>query len=414
MLSWTSKTVKVTDLKEYKSNPRIFNEKGLSDLKASINKFGLAEPICCNPDLTIIGGHARKKTLIELGIKEVLIHVPERKLNEKEIKELNVRLNKNQAGNWDFDVLANDFEMEELKEWGFDESELDINLWNKIDEEKLDEVPEVQKEAVSKSGDLFLFDNKHRLLCGDSTKGEDVELLMDGKKINLLLTDPPYGVDYSAKNVFLNTVALGKRIEKDIENDTHNAEDTVAMWRGYFRNVKVYLTPGANYYINFSGDKLILLLLLLREKEINMPERQILVWVKNNHVLGRSNYNYKHEFILYGWNEGGGHKYYGGFDTTVWEVDKPLKNDLHPTMKPIGLLTKAINHGSAKNDIVYDGFLGSGSSLIACEQTNRTCYGMEIDPIYIDVILKRYHKLYPKQEIKCLNRKFNFDKLWQN
>ena len=201
--------------------------------------------------------------------------------------------------------------------------------------EIVDRGAELNKKWKVKSGDLWTLGN-HRLLCGDSTKKEDVERLTGGRKIQMLLTDPPYGVNYSGKNEFLNRLDKGNRIQKDIKNDTEDSENTVECWRNYFRNVKFFMLKGANFYINFSGDKLLLLLLLLlREKEINLPEKQILVWVKNNHVLGRSNYNYKHEFILYGWNGGQGHKHYGGFDTTVWNVDKPFRNDLHPTMKPI-------------------------------------------------------------------------------
>ena len=238
----------------------------------------------------------------------------------------------------------------------------------------------------------------HRLMAGDSTKIEDVEKLMDGKKADMLLIDPPYGVDYSSKNGFLNAYDEGNRIQKDIKGDIESKEDTVQLWREVLTNAKKQLKEGANFYINFSGDRLILLLLLLlREKEIDLPEKQILIWVKNNHVLGRSNYNYKHEFILYGWN-GTGHKFYGGFDTTVWEVDKPMKNDLHPTMKPIALLARAINHGTEKDMVVLDAFGGSGSTLIACEQTNRICYMMEISPNYCDVIRKRYANFIGKGE----------------
>jgi len=254
-----------------------------------------------------------------------------------------------------------------------------------------DAVPDVPETAQTQTGDIWHL-GPHRVLCGDSTKQDEVERLMDGQMVDMLLTDPPYGVDYSGKNEFLNNYDEGNRIQKDIINDTESAGETVEMWRRYFRNVKKVLRSGANYYISFSGDKLLLLLLLLllREDGIELPERQILVWVKNNHVLGRSNYSYKHEFILYGWNGSHGHKYYGDFDTTVWEVDKPLKNDLHPTMKPIELLVRAIGHGTGKGMSVYDGFLGSGSTLIASEKTGRQCYGMEIEPHYCDVIARRY------------------------
>ena len=140
MLQWHAEKVKVSDLKEYEGNPRYFTEKGLADLKQSIERFGIAEPICCNPDLKIIGGHARKKTLLELGVKEVLAIIPERKLNNKEIKELNIRLNKNQAGSWDFDILANEFELDDLVDWGFDKIDFGIIENDQIKEKEIDEL----------------------------------------------------------------------------------------------------------------------------------------------------------------------------------------------------------------------------------------------------------------------------------
>jgi len=387
----TTAQYSISDLIFAEYNPRELTKDQHQDLKDSITRFGLVDPLIVNIHKErkniLVGGHQRLRIAKELGYKSV--SCVEVELTPEKEKELNVRLNKN-TGQWDWDALANHFDVGELLEWGFSEDELQFTEPDVQGLTDDDDVPEVE-EAITKQGDLWLL-GEHRVLCGDATKKEDVERLMDGQKIQMLLTDPPYGVDYSSKNEFLNNADKGNLIQKDIINDTKNAEETVEMWRGYFRNVKLNLQSGSNYYINFSGDKLILLLLLLREDDIQMPEKQILVWVKNNHVLGRSNYNYKHEFILYGWSGSKGHKHYGDFDTTVWEIDKPLKNDLHPTMKPIELLVRAIEHGTAKGMSVYDGFLGSGSTLIACEKTNRKCYGMEIDPHYCDVIVKRWEE----------------------
>jgi len=199
-MRWHIEKRKVSELKENPKNPRNLTEKGLSDLENSIKKFGVAEPLVINQDGMICGGHGRKKILERLGIKEVDCYIPERELTEKEFDELNVRLNKNIAGEFNYDILANEFDLPDLLEWGFEESELDISLWKEeVPEEKLDEVPEVQKEAVSKLGDIFLIDGKHRVMCGDSTKKEGVEKLMDGKKANLYFTDPPYSVNYTKK-----------------------------------------------------------------------------------------------------------------------------------------------------------------------------------------------------------------------
>jgi len=387
----------IESLKGYEHNTRTHSEDQIQQIAGSISEFGFTNPILIDGDQRIIAGHGRLYAAKALGMDTVpcisLDHLSDVQVRALVIADNQIAMN---AG-WDEGLLATELDRlqtdgVDIDLLGFDVDTLEellkpelIEIEGLTDE---DAIPEVE-ESICKAGDIWVLGN-HRLLCGDATKKEDVDKLMDGQKIQMLLTDPPYGVDYSSKNEFLNNADKGNCIQKDIINDTKNAEETVEMWRGYFRNVKQNLQSGSNYYINFSGDKLILLLLLLREDDIQMPEKQILVWVKNNHVLGRSNYNYKHEFILYGWNGSKGHKHYGNFDTTVWEIDKPLKNDLHPTMKPIELLVRAIEHGTAKGMSVYDGFLGSGSTLIACEKTNRKCYGMEIDPHYCDVIVKRW------------------------
>jgi len=404
------KTVKISSLKSHSKNPNKHPQNQLAELKNSLDQFDQIKNIVVWQNKVIAGNGlleaAKSQNRETIEVQDVS-DWPE----EKAIKFM---ISDNRLADMaimDDDLLSGlllDFD-EPLDIPGIDQDFLDsLDLGVSLDSGNggdPDEVPEVV-EPVVKSGELWLL-GEHRLLCGDSAKKDDVERLMDGRKIQMLLTDPPYGVDYSSKNEFLNKLDKGKRIQKDIINDTKNPEDTVECWRKYFRNIKQHLQGGANYYINFSGDKLILLLLLLREKNIEMPEKQILVWVKNNHVLGRSNYNYKHEFILYGWNGSTGHKYYGGFDTTVWEIDKPLKNDLHPTMKPIKLLCKAIEHGSQKDMIVYDGFLGSGATLIACEQTNRTCYGIEIESHYCDVILQRWADYTGKDPVREDGVKFS-------
>ncbi len=281
-------------------------------------------------------------------------------------------------------------------------NKIQLNL-SVIDETKLDEVPPPPKQAISKTGDIFLLNNKHRVMCGDTTKREDVEMLMDGKKADLLLTDPPYGVDYSNKNEFLNKFDKGHR------NQNHIKNDSIEDYRKFFFSF-LDIVPFNDYnifYIFMSGKELHNLRLALDDAVCVCVD--YLVWLKNNHVLGRKDYNSKHEFIVYGWK--GKHKFYGNFSTSILEFNKPLKSELHPTMKPIELLCRLINDGSLKDFIILDSFLGSGSTLIAAEQLSRICYGMEIDPIYIDVILKRYYTLYPQHDIKCLNRNVNIDKI---
>lgn len=250
-----------------------------------------------------------------------------------------------------------------------------------------DEIPETV-EPVTQMGDLWTL-GKHRLLCADSTVKENVEVLLDGNKVDLFITDPPYGVSYADKNAYLNAIGRGNRIQIPIDNDHQSVEDMHKLWVSAFTQAYNVCNDGACYYIcSPQGGELMMMMMSIIEA--NFELKHCLIWAKNNHVLGRSDYNYKHEPILYGWKEGG-HKFYGSSgETSLWEIDKPLKNDLHPTMKPVELCVRAIGNSSLPNDIILDLFLGSGSTLIACQKLNRVCYGMEIDQHYCDVIVKRY------------------------
>jgi len=376
---------KVSELKAYEKNPRK-NDKAVGPVAESIKEFGFKVPIIVDKDNVIVAGHTRLKAAKKLGMKTVPCIVAD-DLTPEQIKAFRLADNSTaQIAEWDLELLK-----DELMDLDFDMSlfglEKEIKDIERIFAPEIieDEVPEVdEKEAFSKLGDLWTL-GRHRLLCGDATKKEDVERLMDGKKADSLITDPPYGVDYSGKNEYLNKFDEGNRIEKPIDNDA------ITNYQKFF-SAFMGLAPLAEYntvYIFMSSKELHSLRLALDDCGYSWGD--YLVWVKNNHVLGRKDYNAKHEFIVYGWK--GKHKFYGGFSTTVLEFDRPLKNDLHPTMKPIPLLAKLINDGSPAKGKVYDPFGGSGSTLIACEQLNRTCYMMEIDPMYCDVIVKRYKAL---------------------
>jgi len=387
-MKWNLKKVKVSDLKENPNNPRKLTEKGLKDLEKSITKFGIAEPLVCNTDLMICGGHGRKKILERLNIAEVDCYLPGKKLTQKQFDELGIRLNKNIAGEFDFDILANEFEVEELIEWGFEEKELDLNLWNDIDESKLDEVPEIPKKAISMLGDLFEIDGKHRVMCGDSTKAEDVEKLMDGKKADMVFTDPPYGVGYQD---------LKKRFNK-IKGDEIGTDVSSLLCNILILDCPLFICCNWKSYSEFE----------ISMKSHGKEPKSCIVWDKEYGVQNLDKYFKQHEFILY-YGLFGGQKTLRG---DVWKFKREVSKD-HPTAKPVKLITTAIEDTILPKNIVLDLFLGSGSTLIACQQTNRICYGMELDPIYIDVILKRYKKLYPDAVFKCLNRKFDFDKLFK-
>jgi len=248
------------------------------------------------------------------------------------------------------------------------------------------EIPEPPVKPKSKLGDIYQLGN-HRVMCGDSTK--DIKKLLDGVDIDLLLTDPPYGVDYTNKSKMLNKLDGGNRIEKDITGDKE-----LNYLEFYTEFLKLIPFAKVSSMYIFQVHKGLKTMLSVFEN-LDIKLSAILVWNKNNHVLGRNDYQIKHEFIVYGWKHS--HKFYGGFQTSVLDFDKPLANKLHPTMKPIELLSQLIKNSTKKNMIVYDPFLGSGSTLIACEQTNRVCYGMELDPAYVDVIVQRWENFTGKK-----------------
>lgn len=259
-----------------------------------------------------------------------------------------------------------------------------------------DEVPEPPADPITKAGDLWLLGD-HRVLCGDSVKAEDVKRLMAGAKAQLVITDPPYGVSYSDKNAFLNAIDEGNRNQTKIENDHLNKKETQTMWGLAFKNMADAMGAGAVVYCFMpqGGDQMMMMMMMM---EGGIEPRHELIWLKNNHVLGRSDYNYKHEPILYAWKKGG-HKFYGDFSTSVIECKKPHASKLHPTMKPVELIATLARNSSQLNETIYDPFLGSGTTLIAAEQLNRKCYGMEISPAYCDVIVRRWETMTGKSAV---------------
>lgn len=372
---WKNETRKIADLLPAEYNPRQLTEKQAKDLDTSLTRFNLADPIIINADNKIIGGHQRINILKQRGAVEVDVRVPSRQLTEHEEKELNLRLNKN-LGEWDFDLLAG-FDKEMLLDVGFDSAELD-KMFQLEPDAKDDEVPEAPETPISKTGDIWLL-GRHRVMCGDSTKIDDVEKLMDGKKAQMIHTDPPYNVDYGvSKNP--------RRKLRTIENDKQNPEewkqfchDLYAVFQA-FNDGDIYMwgAPG--------GEGMRMRLWLI---ECGCHWSATIIWKKQQLVLSPAKYQRMYEPCFYGWF---GKSSFGADrkQTEVWEINRPLNSKLHPTMKPVELCEKAILNSSKWNDIVLDLFLGSGSTLIACEKTNRICYGMEIDPKYCDVIVNRW------------------------
>jgi len=244
-----------------------------------------------------------------------------------------------------------------------------------------DDVPDMDKTSpLSQSNDLWLL-GPHRLYCGDSTLPEDVLALMDGKKANMVTTDPPYNVDY-----------IGKSVEKRIENDNMSDKNFLEFLQKVFFNLFQIMKEGAPVYVFHSdseGDNF-----RRAFKESGLYLAQCCIWVKNSLVMGRQDYQWKHEPVLYGWKPGDSHPWYSDRrQTTIWNFDRPVKSELHPTMKPVKLVAYTIQNSSREFDIVVDLFGGSGTSLIACDQTNRRSYTMEKDPLFVDVIIRRYKAL---------------------
>jgi len=377
-MRWHTEKRKINDLIPYEHNPRQMTEKQNEDLKKSLEKFDLAEIPAVNTDNVILAGHQRLRImqLLGRGGEEIDVRVPDRLLTEDEVKEYNIRSNKN-IGEWDFDELANSFDLNDLRDWGFDEK--DFKMDKEIEE---DIVPDISEdEPKTKVGDIYKLGN-HRLMCGDATKMDDVEKLMDGEKGDMVFTDPPYNIDYEGKTK--------KRLK--IANDKFTGDQFYQFLLDSFINYFSFTKPGTAIYICHADMERINFQNALQNS--GYEQKQNIIWAKDSMVLGRQDYHWQHEPILYGWkSDSGKHKWDSDRkQTTLWQVKRPMQSKEHPTMKPVELCAKAINNSSREGEIVLDLFGGSGSTLIACEQLNRKCFIMELDAKYCDVIVKRWEQ----------------------
>ncbi len=386
-LKWTSQSRKLSQLKPATYNPRKLSPEQEKRLTDSIAKFDVCDPIIINSDDTIIGGHQRIKVLSKQGVESVDVRVPSRQLSIEEEKELNVRLNKN-LGEWDFNLLK-DLDMNMLKDVGFDSLELD-KIFPVTSDEKDDDVPEVKEETTTKTGDIFQL-GRHRVMCGDSTDAGSVAVLMEGKKADMVFTDPPYGVDYSGGIQFTKSGVKKEQRDRLLNDD-------VDIY-GCVVPILADICDGP-IYIWFADTKA----RTLYEAVDSVGDiHALLIWKKNGgYAALNAHYKQKHEPCLY-WKSKGKNLKWGGESTesTIWDIDKDGVNNLHPTQKPVELACKAIRNHSV--ELVVDLFLGSGSTLIACEKTNRICYGMEIDPHYVDVIVKRWEDFTGNKAEKIAN-----------
>jgi DNA modification methylase len=324
-----------------------------------------------------------------MGIDSVPCHFID--LTRDKERELNVRLNKN-TGEWDWSILATEFDVEELTEWGFSEDEIDfpepIPTEGLTDE---DAVPEVE-ESITKPGDLWIL-GEHRVLCGDATISTDVEKLMDGQKADMVFTDPPWNVNYGAVD---KNNAQGYK-PRTILNDQMETGAFKDFMSSAFAMMALASRSGCPTYVVMSAQEWGNLMLELHENGYHWSST--IIWNKDHLVLSRKDYHTKYEPIWYGWKEGDARlcPVEDRKQSDVWDVDRPTKSELHPTTKPIELVERAISNSSNVDGLVIDTFLGSGSTLIACEKTGRKCYGMELDPHYCDVIVKRWEEYTGKK-----------------
>ena len=379
--------VKITEVKLNPNNPRLIKDDKFKKLVQSIKDFPEMlniRPIVVNQDMIILGGNMRYKACKEAGLKEIPIIKTD--LTEDQQREFLIKDNTS-GGEWDWEVLANEWDTDQLESWGLD-LPIDFNTEVLEAEEDDFEVPEGGIETDIVLGDLFEI-GEHRLLCGDSTQADTFEKLMDGQLADMVVTDPPYNVAYEGKTKDALT----------IENDSMGNDDFYKFLYDFYTALTTAVKKGGAIYVWHASSEVINFGKAM--VDAGWLLKQQLIWVKNTMVMGRQDYQWKHEPCLYGWLKGDGHKWYSDRkQTTVIEWDKPQRNGEHPTMKPIGLFSYQIENSSKQGDIVVDAFGGSGTTMVACEQLKRKAYVIEYDPKYCQVIIDRMIKLDPALEIK--------------
>ena len=387
------RTVPLTQLKPAPYNPRRIDPAAMAGLEKSIARYGLVEPVIWNQRSGfVVGGHQRLKVLRNQKVKETAVVVVD--LDETDEKALNVALNSPHiSGEFSYklsDLLA---EIEAADTTLFAELRLDQLLAEAEAKQRdfltkdLDEAPEPPAEPVTKPGDVWVL-GRHRLICGDSANGPTLSTLLHDERVDMLLTDPPYGVDLDTKNEFLNAGGRGNHVQRPIQNDNFEMGDYRAWFASWMKGIP--WASYATYYVFMSNREIH----NVRNAcdDLGLKFGSILAWVKNQQILGRADYSNKHELILYGWPKR--HRFYAkDHPSTVLEFDKPRLSDLHPTMKPVALLERLLQDGSPDAAVILDLFGGSGSTLIACEASQRRARLVEIDPAYCDVICARWATL---------------------
>ncbi|WP_019260872.1 site-specific DNA-methyltransferase [Gardnerella greenwoodii] len=399
----------VSELIPYVRNARTHSEAQVAQIAASIREFGFLSPILVAEDNTILAGHGRLAAALKLGLKKVPC-VKENHLTETQKRAYIIADNKlSLNAGWDSELLAvelselegADFNLDLL---GFDEAELSsiFDADKDVIDDDFDVEKELEEPCFSKTGDMWTL-GKHRIICGDATKLETYKTLLENTKVNLVVTDPPYNVNYEG--------AAGK-----IKNDNMENDKFYQFLFNSFVNMEQAMADDASIYVFHADTEGLNFRKAFQDAGFYLSG--CCIWKKPSLVLGRSPYQWQHEPCLYGWKKKGKHKWYAGRkETSVWEFEKSKKNADHPTMKPIALLAYPIKNSSMTNSLVLDPFAGSGSTLIACEQTGRVCYAIELDEKYCDVIVKRYiEQVGNDKSVKVLRggKEYSFTEVFTN
>lgn len=399
----------VSELIPYVRNARTHSESQVAQIAASIREFGFLSPILVAEDNTILAGHGRLAAAQKLGLKKVPC-VKENHLTETQKRAYIIADNKlSLNAGWDNELLAvelselegADFNLDLL---GFDEAELSsiFDADKDVSDDDFDVEKELEEPCFSKTGDMWTL-GKHRIICGDATKLETYKTLLENTKVNLVVTDPPYNVNYEG--------AAGK-----IKNDNMENDKFYQFLFNSFVNMEQAMADDASIYVFHADTEGLNFRKAFQDAGFYLSG--CCIWKKPSLVLGRSPYQWQHEPCLYGWKKKGKHNWYAGRkETSVWEFEKSKKNADHPTMKPIALLAYPIKNSSMTNSLVLDPFAGSGSTLIACEQTGRVCYAIELDEKYCDVIVKRYiEQVGNDKSVKVLRggKEYSFTEVFTN
>lgn len=382
-------TVKLSEVKLNPNNPRIIKDDKFKKLVQSIKDFPEMlniRPIVVNQDMIILGGNMRYKACKEAGLKEIPVIITD--LSEDKQREFLIKDNTS-GGEWDWEVLANEWNSEELEAWGLDIPTFETDEVLEAEEDDFDATP--PEEPITVLGDLYEI-GEHRLLCGDSTQTDTFEKLMQGEMADMVVTDPPYNV---ALGMETKEQAKARNRRTDgliIQNDKMSNDDFYKFLYDFYSALSTAVKKGGSIYVWYASSEVVNFVSAM--VDAGWLYKQELIWNKTSMIMGRQDYQWKHEPCLYGWLDGASHNWNSDRkQTTIIDFDKPQRNGEHPTMKPIGLFGYQIENSSKQGDIVIDAFGGSGTTMVACQQLKRKARLVEFDPKYCDVIVKRMIKL---------------------